>query len=73
MSGNVYEWCKDWFSNPYASYDTNNPTGPSSGSDRVYRGGGWINGARGCRVTVRYINSPSGRDGDLGFRVVCIP
>ena len=73
MSGNVYEWCKDWYSSSYVSYDTNNPTGPSSGSLRVDRGGSWRNDAGGCRVSNRYYSTPSGRYDFLGFRVVLVP
>ena len=65
MSGNVDEWCKDWYSSSYTSYDTNNPTGPSSGPGRVIRGGS-------CRVADRSYCS-RGCNGSLGFRVVCIP
>ena len=73
MSGNVLEWCKDWYSSSYTSYDTNNPTGPSSGSYRVSRGGSWIGSATGCRVADRSSSSPGGRDYGLGFRVVLLP
>ena len=52
MSGNVYEWCQDWMSS-YESSSQTNPTGPSSGSGRVYRGGSWYGSARDCRVSYR--------------------
>ena len=72
MSGNVYEWCSDWFGN-YSSSPQTNPQGPSSGSRRVLRGGSWFDSASNCRVALRYYNSPSSRYDNYGFRVVCIP
>lgn len=72
MTGNVLEWCQDW-SGSYSSNAQTNPTGPSSGSYRVDRGGSWYNDASYCRVASRNYNSPGFRYGNLGFRVVLLP
>ena len=72
MSGNVLEWCSDWYSS-YSSSVQTNPQGPSSGSNRVLRGGSWYNSSSYCRVADRHYDNPSGRYTNCGFRVVCLP
>lgn len=72
MSGNVWEWCSDWKGDYQASAQTN-PTGPNSGSDRVFRGGGWIYNARYCRVSDRGGNTPDFSYNILGLRLVLRP
>jgi formylglycine-generating enzyme required for sulfatase activity len=68
MSGNVCEWCQDWFGN-YSSSSQTNPTGPNSGSNRVNRGGSWSLIAGLCRSSHRNNCTPSYRNSDLGFRL----
>lgn len=66
MSGNVDEWCNDWYGD-YSSNSQTNPAGPSTGSNRVRRGGSWDAGARFCRVSGRY--APVYRGSYLGLRL----
>ena len=69
MHGGVYEWCQDWYG-AYPSGSATDPTGATSGSSRVIRGGCWGIYARYCRSANRYRNSPEFRDDYLGFRVL---
>ncbi len=72
MSGNLWEWCYDW-KGSYSSSPQTNPTGPTSGSTRVFRGGSWEYTAKICRVAYRDGNFPGIRGSYLGLRVVCEP
>ena len=73
MSGNVFEWCQDWYGN-YTSSSQTNPQGASSGSNRVLRGGSWNGGAGICRVSYRdSFITPGRRYYDHGFRLVLVP
>lgn len=72
MSGNVYEWCNDWYG-AYSSEKQNNPEGASYSDTRILRGGSWFSKASSCRLANRYFYDPYRRNGNFGFRVVCIP
>jgi formylglycine-generating enzyme required for sulfatase activity len=70
MSGNVWEWCQDCYSNySSATSPTLNPIGSMAGSLRVNRGGSWRGDAASCRSVLRYGDSPDNRNDYLGFRL----
>lgn len=68
MSGNVHEWCQDWYG-VYSSEPQTDPTGPASGTNRVYRGGSWYFDEWFCRVSFRNGAAPAYRSYGIGLRL----
>ena len=69
MSGNVQEWCHDWFADNYGDGPVTNPTGPATGSNRINRGGYWNNTNSYCRSACRVSYAPTTASSVFGFRL----
>ena len=74
MGGNVWEWCQDrWSNSYYKTSPSTDPQGPTTGTNRVERGGGWKHSSAYCRSGNRNWGSSTADEDYLGFRVVALP
>jgi formylglycine-generating enzyme required for sulfatase activity len=73
MSGNVWEWCEDWYAKEYPAGEQVDPKGVASGSFRVICGGSWYSNSQFCRSVTRYHLMPFCGSTYVGFRVVAVP
>ncbi|PCJ63439.1 MAG: hypothetical protein COA79_01115 [Planctomycetota bacterium] len=73
MSGNVSEWCMDKAPSAYISSAVTDPTGPTTGVERIYRGGSWFDSGNKCRAAQRFQASKDIKGTNLGFRFIRIP
>jgi formylglycine-generating enzyme required for sulfatase activity len=72
MSGNVNEWCQDWYDDTYPVGPVTDPTGPDSGSYRVYRGGSYYEKAEECRSANRSNGDQDIESKQIGFRLLAV-
>jgi len=73
MQGNVWEWCSDWYNNFPGGYNTGavtDPKGPSRGTHRIIRGGGWFSGAAQCRSAFHDRSAPTDSSNGVGLRLI---
>jgi formylglycine-generating enzyme required for sulfatase activity len=72
MCGNVLEWCQDWYG-PYPTGSATDPTGATTGSARVLRGGSYVHPGEDCRSAQRFSSGPTTSFANAGFRIVLAP
>ena len=70
--GNVWEWCQDLWG-PYPPRNESNPAGPTTGSSRLLRGGGWVSHSSYCRASARFWHTHGFNESGIGFRAVMTP